>query len=101
MKSLPVEYTSEAKADLFSLYDYLVNEAGAQIAIGYIERIEKFCDGLSYGSKRGSLRSEIREGLRVIGFERKTNIAFVVEAERVVILRIAHGGKDWQAPLNS
>jgi plasmid stabilization system protein ParE len=41
-------------------------------------------------------RDDIRPGLRVVGFERRATIAFRVEDDRVTILRIFHGGRDWQ-----
>jgi toxin ParE1/3/4 len=34
--------------------------------------------------------------LRIIGFERRITIAFVVEPERVVILRLFYAGRDWE-----
>lgn len=41
---------------------------------------------------RGSLRNEVRDGLRIVGFERSVSIAFLVEPDEVIILRIAlHG----------
>lgn len=34
-------------------------------------------------------------GLRTIGFDHRVTIAFAVEEDRVVILRIFHGVRDW------
>jgi toxin ParE1/3/4 len=34
-------------------------------------------------------------GLRVVGFQRRVTVAFVVEPERVVILRLFYGGANW------
>lgn len=39
------------------------------------------------------MRSEIREGLRIVGFERRVSVAFVVEDSEVVILRILYAGQ--------
>jgi toxin ParE1/3/4 len=47
-------------------------------------------------SERGRRRDDIRPGLRIIGFERRVTVAFAVEEERVVILRIFYGGRDWE-----
>jgi len=44
--------------------------------------------------QRGRSRSDVREGLRVIGFERSANIAFVIDERTVTILRILYGGQD-------
>jgi toxin ParE1/3/4 len=36
----------------------------------------------------------------MIGFERRVTVAFTVEDERVVILRLFYGGQDWSAVLS-
>lgn len=94
-----VEFTPEAEADLVALCDYIAAASYPETAIGYLTRLEDFCMGLAHASERGSLRNDVRKGLRVIGFERRINIAFVVEAERVVILRLFYGGRNWQDSL--
>lgn len=98
MKERPVEFSPEAKDDLIALYDWIAARAGPTIAIGYIDRLEAFCVKLAIGSERGSARSDVREGLRVIGFERRVNVAFVVEEARVVVLRLFYGGRNWESP---
>ena len=37
----------------------------------------------------------MRPGLRAIGFDKRVTVAFIVETERVVVLRIFYGGVDW------
>ena len=39
------------------------------------------------------MRNDVREGLRVVGFERSISVAFIVEEESVVILRLAQHGQ--------
>jgi toxin ParE1/3/4 len=34
--------------------------------------------------------------MRVVGFERRVTIAFSVQEERVTILRIFYGGRNWE-----
>ncbi|CCV03907.1 conserved exported hypothetical protein [Mesorhizobium metallidurans STM 2683] len=62
----------------------------------YDQRIRAFCERLEYGSERGTRRDDVRPEPRVIGFERRVTVAFIVESERVVILRVFYGGADWQ-----
>lgn len=97
MKSRPVVFAPEAHSDLIALYDWVSESAGPQVALGYIERIERFCQRLSVGSERGHRRDDIRPGLRILGFERRITIAFLVEDDRVVILRLFSGGRNWEA----
>ena len=95
MKSRLVEISEEARRDLFALYDWISDAGSPDTALGYVERIEAFCKKLDIASERGSLRDDIRSDLRVIGFERSASIAFMVEEDRVVILRIFYGGRNW------
>ncbi len=96
MKPRDVILSPEAEADLVTLHDWIAGAAGAGVALEYLNRVEAFITGLELASERGTLRSDIRPGLRVIGFERRLAIAFTVEAERVIILRIFSGGRNWE-----
>jgi len=46
---------------------------------------------------RGAGRDDLRPGLRILGFERRTVIALQVTADTVTILRILYGGRDIEA----
>ena len=97
MRQRTVVFAPEAEDDLLKLYDWLTGKAGAAVAIGYIDRIELFCSKLDLASIRGTARDDVRAGLRIIGFERRIAIAFVVGDDDVLILRIFHGGCDWES----
>ncbi len=99
MKERNVIFSPEAAKDLITLYDYIAHAASPDIALGYIERIEKACSNLSMAGERGTLRDDIRPGLRIIGVEKRTVIAFSVSEEHVTILRFFHGGQDWETHL--
>ncbi|MBB5551179.1 plasmid stabilization system protein ParE [Rhizobium lentis] len=43
--------------------------------------------------ERGSLRDHVRPGLRIVGFERRVSVAFVVEPTEVIIIRILYAGQ--------
>ena len=79
---------------MIDLYDYIAERDGAERAIGYIDRIEECCRSLSVFPDRGIRRADLRPGLRVPGFERRTVIAFQITAGTVTILRILYGGRD-------
>ena len=64
------------------------------IAGDFIDRIEKACLALAHFPNRGSRRDELRPGLRILGFERRTAIAYVVTGNEVVIARVFYGGRD-------
>lgn len=96
MKSRQVIFTPEARHDLFGIYDWIASKASLQIAISYIERLEAYCLGFDVASERGHSRDDIRPGLRIVGFERRITIAFVVDEIHVTILRLFYGGQNWE-----
>ena len=95
MKRRTLIYTEEAGADLDWIYDTIASASSPATASRYEQRIRAFCEGLEFASERGTQRDEVRPGLRAIGFQKRVTVAFIVEAERVVILRIFYGGVDW------
>ncbi|WP_296746808.1 type II toxin-antitoxin system RelE/ParE family toxin [Mesorhizobium sp.] len=99
MKRRAVIYTADAGDDLDHIYDVVALASSATTADRYDSRIRAFCERLDYGSERGSRRDDVRPDLRIIGFERRITVAFVVEPERVVILRLFYGGANWSDDL--
>ena len=96
MKEREVLFSLEAEVELLELYEWIAAAASPDVAFGYVTRIEAFCQRLGIASERGLSRDDIRPGLRIIGFERRVTVAFRVEADRVVILRLFYGGRDWE-----
>lgn len=90
---LQVVFTPEARADLFELYEYIAERGSPDRALAYIERIEKACLSLRTLPGRGTLREDVRPGLRVMGFERRVLIAFRVNSKSIAILRILYAGR--------
>ena len=96
MKRRSIIYVPRAGDDLDWIYNTVADASSALTANRYDRRIRGFCERLDYGSERGTLRNDLRPGLRVVGFERRVTVAFMVEPERVVILRVFYGGVDWE-----
>ena len=90
MKKFKVSFRPLAEADLFRLYDYLADEAGPDVAGGYIARIEAACLALEAFPARGTRRDDIRPGIRTLGFERRATIdsitARMISAIRPVVI---------------
>lgn len=96
MKQYQVIFAPEARDDLFALYDWIAAAASPDTALSYLERIETYCFGFKHAAERGTRRDDIRPGMRIVGFERRVTIAFSVMEERVTILRIFYGGRNWE-----
>jgi toxin ParE1/3/4 len=97
MKTRRVVLAPEAADDLQGLYDWIAGRASPTVAMGYLDRVERFLAGLSIGAERGHLRSDVRPGLRIIGFERRLTVAFTVDDDLVTVLRVLRAGQDWGA----
>jgi toxin ParE1/3/4 len=90
-----VVVTPEAQEDLLALYDYVSDAASSAVADRYLARLERYLGGFEYAAERGTLRDDIRRGLRVVGFERRVTIAFAVSDTTVTVLRLFYGGQSW------
>ena len=89
----------EAETDLQLLYQGLVDRgASPSTARGYVNRIIGYVNSFDLFPKRGSVRNELRQGLRIVGFERRVSIAFIVDddEQEVVVLRILYGGQQFE-----
>ncbi len=94
MAAYKVRVAPEAINDLDGVFRYVWSRSGSSgVALNYLARIERFLNDLQHIPKRGSLRNDVRPGLRVIGFERSVSIGFIVEKDEVVILRVLAGGR--------
>ena len=89
-----VIFSPEAQTDLLSLYDYIADRSGENVAFGYVARIESYCLGFDLGAERGTKRDDLRPGLRTVGFEKRVTIAFHIEPRSVTIDRIPYGDRD-------
>ena len=94
MKLYHVRFADEAIADLAGIFEYLLPVAGETIARDFVGRLEAACLGLATFAERGSVRSNVRPGLRIIGYRRQASIAFVVTEADVLILRVFRQGAD-------
>jgi plasmid stabilization system protein ParE len=88
LKTYQVIFSSEAEEQLASLYLYIAVEASPNIAERYTDAIVTFCEGLTTFPHRGNCRDEIRPGLRITNYRRRTAIAFEVSKKFVSIIGI-------------
>ena len=93
-----VRLTDIAEADLRNIYDWISERASPSVARGYIHRILGYLKSFEHFPARGTLRDEILPGLRIVGFERRVSVAFVVEEREVVVLRLLYGGQPLALP---
>ena len=96
-----VAFTPEARAQLLSIYGYVVDQAGPDIAFAFTESIIDHCESFTTFPLRGTQRDDIRPGLRTIGFRKRVTIAFDVTGDTITIIGIFYGGQDFESAMNS
>ena len=90
-----VVFAPEAEEQLAALYHYIAAESSPDIAARYIEAILSYCESLTTFPHRGIRRHDVRPGLRVTNYKKRTVIAFDVDAEQISILGVFYGGQDY------
>lgn len=95
MKRYAIIYDRNAILDLAELHFWIGTETSERIASAYIKRIRLFCRQLRHFPRRGVQRDDIRPGVRIITFEGRVDIAFEVEREHVIIIRVLYAGRQF------
>jgi toxin ParE1/3/4 len=96
---MQVELSALALADIDRIADWVAENAGVDVALAYITRIEAACAGLADFPLRGTPRDDLGTGVRSISFEGRATIVYRVESVRVLVLGIFHAGRLLEGPL--
>jgi plasmid stabilization system protein ParE len=86
---------------LVALYQYIAVAASPAIALRYTDAIVSYCESLSIFPHRGTVRDDIRMGLRVTHYKKRAVIAFAVDTEWVYIIGVFYGGQDYEVRLSN
>lgn len=92
--------TPEPGEQLAVLYRYIAEAASPDIAARYTEAIVSYCESLRSFPHRGTLRDDVRPGLRVTNYKKRAVIAFDVDAKLVSIIGVFYGGQDYETILH-
>jgi toxin ParE1/3/4 len=92
-------YSPEAAEQLTNLYRYIAAHASANIAKRYTDALVDHCETLAVFPNRAVLREDIRSGLRLTHYKKRTMIAFSVFEKEVHILGFFYGGQDYESLL--
>jgi toxin ParE1/3/4 len=96
-----VVFTPEAEDQLAALYRYIEGEASPTIALRYTSAIVAHCEGFQELPRRAVRRDDIRPGLRITNYKGRAVIAFTVDVDRVSIIGVFYGGRDYETLLQS
>ncbi len=99
MTAYTVVFAPEAEEQLAALYRYVAADASPEIAERFTGAIVTYCEALQTFPYIGISREDIRPGLRITNYKRRTVIAFAVDGERASIVGIFYGGQDYETVL--
>lgn len=91
--------TPEARDQLNNIYDHIAAAASDDIALRFTDGILDYIAKLTDFPKRGTMRDDLRPGLRTLSWRRRVTIAFAVEKHAVVVIGIFYAGRDYEALL--
>jgi plasmid stabilization system protein ParE len=95
-----VVFSPEALEQLVALFQYIAQASSPDVANGYTEAIVTYCESLATFPLRGTKRDDVRHGLRITHYKKRTVIAFAVDDAQVAIIGIFYGGQDYETILD-
>jgi len=90
-----VAFAPEAVSQLKQLHRYIADAAGVRIADRFADALVSHCESLSTSPERAIRRDDIRPGLRLTHFRKRTAIAYTADEFQVTVLGIFHGGQNY------
>ena len=94
-----VVFSPETLQQLRDLLHYIAVHASTEVAQRYTDNIIDYCESLNTFPLRGTMRDDVRPGLRITHYKKRAVIAFAVFKEQVSILGIFYGGQDYETLL--
>ena|SRR5688572_19285861 len=91
----------DAEADLSNIRAHLESAVSAAFADAFIDQVFSYFAGYSDFPYRGTMRDDVRPGVRLVGWRKILTIAFKISepTEKVVILGVFYRGRDVIAAL--
>jgi toxin ParE1/3/4 len=98
VKHLHVRLRVRANQDIKDIFDWIASESGhPPTAVKFIGRIYDACETLAEFPLKGRARDDLKQGVRTLPFERIAVITYRVLPDKVEVLNIFYGGRDWEA----
>lgn len=98
VKVYRVSYRESASADILDIYRWVYEVSLDPATAGrFAARLVAACERIGDVPLGGRPRDDLFPGLRTLPFEKRAVIAYLVEAETVVITNVFYGGRDFAA----
>ncbi len=89
-----IVYLSDATLDLNRIYSEIAAAAGSRTADRFFVGLIAFIRALETFPERGSVRSSLIPGLRIIGYRHSISLVFIVRGNDVVIVGVFRRGQN-------
>jgi toxin ParE1/3/4 len=100
MQRFPVEYRTDAVEDIEQLFDYILQASFDVVtAARFTDRVFERCEKIGDAPFGGVSRDDLGPGIRIVPFERKAVILYIVEDQTVWITNVFSGRRDYAALL--
>ncbi len=93
-----VRFHAAAQRDITELLTELTPKAGVATATRFVDRIVDYCLSFETFPQRGTRHDDVSPGLRTVGWRRRATIAFEVNDDTVIILRMLYAGRSLELP---
>ncbi|GJE71357.1 hypothetical protein CHKEEEPN_2903 [Methylorubrum podarium] len=98
VRRLRVEFQPDALADLADVFRTVLHVSrNLAVARGFVRRIRDRCARIGDAPHGGRPRDDLEPGLRTVPFEHSAVIAYRVEGDRVRVVNVFYGGRDFEA----
>ncbi|WP_040326000.1 type II toxin-antitoxin system RelE/ParE family toxin [Aurantimonas manganoxydans] len=90
-----------AEEDLDAIDDFVAlhSPSGARHLVERVERVENAVERLSRFPDSGRRRDDLAAGIRTLAIDRTLLLAYRIEHDHIVILRIFYAGRDFDGDL--
>lgn len=97
--SRSLAFAEEAERHLLEIEQYIAGQGPIERASAYVNRILDNLSVLTVFPTIGSKRDDVRPGLHTFGIEKRVTVAYSFDADRVYILGVYYGGREWESSL--
>ncbi|QMW24634.1 type II toxin-antitoxin system RelE/ParE family toxin [Sandaracinobacteroides saxicola] len=91
-------YAETATNDLAAIIAYIAARSDPDTAYRYAERIDRRTAILTSFPHTGNPREDLGPGIRTIAFERRATIAYRIDGDSIIVVRILYAGRAWDNP---
>jgi len=98
MKTLPVEYRSDALSNINEILKYILEKSGdLTTAQRFINQIFDRCEKIGTAPNAGIDRNDLGKDIQLITFKKSTIILYQVKNDTIIIVNVFYGGQDYAA----